>query len=151
MNQKPISPFQLKLIKLFGGAFTRWSAGRYKNTNGSSMSKFGGKDVCVVTMTGAKSGKPRSVPLMHVPYGEGVILVASMLGAEEHPSWYHNLVANPDIDVQVKGQVHKLRARRASTEEKTAVWPTCVEYWPDYEKYQDRTDRDIPVFICEPR
>jgi deazaflavin-dependent oxidoreductase (nitroreductase family) len=61
------------------------------------------------------------------------------------------VVAHPDIDVTVKGKTLALRARRASAEEKAAVWPVCVEHYPDYDLYQRRTDRDIPVFICEPR
>jgi F420H(2)-dependent quinone reductase len=115
------------------------------------MGKFAGRDICVVTMKGAKSGKQRHVPLMYVPHQGGVILVASLGGAPKHPTWYYNLVANPDIEVQVRHRVLPLRARRASAEEKAGVWPTCVECYPDYDLYQRRTKRDIPVFICEPR
>jgi deazaflavin-dependent oxidoreductase (nitroreductase family) len=88
---------------------------------------------------------------MYVPYHDGVILVASLGGALRHPTWYHNLVANPDIEVQVKGDTLVLRARQASAQEKAEVWPVCVEHYPDYDLYQRRTQRDIPVFICEPR
>lgn len=120
-------------------------------SGGKSMGSFGGRDICVVTMKGAKTGKTRHMPLMYVPYKEGVILVASFGGAPQHPTWYHNLVANPDIDVQVKDDVLALHARIASPEEKAEVWPICVEHYPDYDLYTKRTDRDIPVFICEPR
>ncbi len=123
----------------------------YRWTGGRLMGKLGGYDVCLVTMTGAKTGKTRVVPLMHVPYKDGVIIVASQGGTPKNPAWFNNLVVNPDIDVQYKSNKMKLRARRADTEEKQAVWPVCCEHYPDYELYQQRSARDIPVFICEPR
>ena len=115
------------------------------------MGTIGGRQVCLVTMTGAKSGKLRTVPLMYVPYEDGVIIVASLGGAPKHPVWYYNLVSNPDIEVQYRRRKLKLRARRVDADEKARVWPTCVEHYPPYEDYQRRTDRDIPVFVCEPR
>jgi deazaflavin-dependent oxidoreductase (nitroreductase family) len=80
-----------------------------------------------------------------------VILVASLGGAPKNPTWYYNLVSHPDVDVRVKDKTLRLRARLATPSEKVAVWPTCVERYPDYANYQARTPRDIPVFICEPR
>ncbi|HTK96667.1 MAG TPA: nitroreductase/quinone reductase family protein, partial [Pseudomonadales bacterium] len=77
--------------------------------------------------------------------------VASLGGAPKNPVWYYNLVAHPDIEVQVKENTLRLRARLASSEEKAQVWPRCVAAYPSYETYQKRTTRDIPVFICEPR
>jgi F420H(2)-dependent quinone reductase len=150
-DPRPITLFQMKLLKLFMAPYSRWNAGRYLKSEGTSMGKFAGRDICVVTMKGAKSGQTRHVPLMYVPHKDGVILVASLGGAPKHPTWYYNLVANPDIEVQVRDRVLPLRARRASAEEKAEVWPTCVECYPDYDLYQRRTKRDIPVFICEPR
>ncbi len=123
----------------------------YRLTGGRLMGTIGGREVCLVTMTGAKSGKQRTVPLMYVPYEDGVIIVASLGGAPKHPVWYYNLVSNPDIEVQYRRRKLKLRARRVDADEKTRVWPTCVEHYPPYEDYQRRTDRDIPVFVCEPR
>jgi deazaflavin-dependent oxidoreductase (nitroreductase family) len=114
------------------------------------MGTFADKDICVVRMRGAKSGAWRDVPLMYVPNDEGVLLVASLGGAPQNPVWYHNLVANPDIDVTVKGTTRRLRARRATPQEKQALWPLCVAAYPPYEDYQKKTTRDIPVFICEP-
>lgn len=150
-NPRPISPFQLRIMRLIMGPFSRFNASRYLKSDGKSMGQFGGRDVCVVSMKGAKSGKIRHVPLMYVPYQEGVLLVASLGGAPQHPTWYYNLVANPEIAVQVKDKSLKLRARRASVEEKAELWPICCEHYPDYDLYQRRTERDIPVFVCEPR
>jgi deazaflavin-dependent oxidoreductase (nitroreductase family) len=151
MADKPITNTQMKIIKALLAPFSRFNAWRYIKSSGASMGKFGGRDICVASMTGARTGKQRNVPLMYVPYNDGVILVASLGGAPKHPTWYYNLVQNPDIDVHVKGEKLALRARVASSAEKAEVWPVCCEHYPDYANYQARTDRDIPVFICEPR
>jgi deazaflavin-dependent oxidoreductase (nitroreductase family) len=148
---RPITETQTKVIKWLMTPFSRFNAWRYIQSQGASMGTFAGRDICVASMIGAKSGKQRDVPLMYVPYQDGVILVASLGGAPKHPTWYYNLVKNPDIDVYVKGEKLALRARRASPEEKARVWPICCEHYPDYATYQARTERDIPVFICEPR
>jgi deazaflavin-dependent oxidoreductase (nitroreductase family) len=148
---RPITETQTKVLKWIMTPFSRFNAWRYIRSKGKSMGTFLGRDICVASMTGAKSGKRRDVPLMYVPYRDGVILVASLGGAPKHPTWYYNLVKNPDIDVHVKGETLALRARQASPEEKAQVWPICCEHYPDYAIYQARTDRDIPVFICEPR
>ena len=153
MADKPrrMSELEMKIAKFIMTPFSRWNARRYLASDGRSMGKMNGSDICVVTMTGAKSGKRRDVPLMYVPYQNGVILVASLGGAPKNPTWYYNLVSHPDVDVRVKDKTLRLRARLASPSEKAKVWPVCVEHYPDYEMYQRRTDRDIPVFICEPR
>jgi len=148
---QPMSNLQMKLIKGITKLFSRFHAYRYMKSEGNSMASFGGHEICVVTMQGAKSGVIRHIPLMYVPFRDGVILVASMGGAPRHPTWYYNLVAHPDIEVQVKERILNLRARRASSTEKDDVWPLCVVRYPDYDVYQSRTKRDIPVFICEPR
>ena len=134
----------LKVFSRLNEKFYRWSGGRL-------LGKLNGHDVCLVTMTGARTGARRTIPLMHVPYLDGVILVGSQGGAPRSPVWVNNLIAQPDIEVQYKSKKMRLRARRASAEEKAAVWPVCCEHYPDYELYQQRTERDIPVFICEPR
>jgi deazaflavin-dependent oxidoreductase (nitroreductase family) len=152
---KKVTESQMKLMKLLMGPFSRWQARRYLATGGRKMGKLLGRDICVVTMKGAKTGATRRIPLMYVPWqsgkGEGVILVASLGGAPKHPTWYYNLVANPDIEVQVRDRPLQLRARLASRDEKARVWPLCVKAYPDYQVYQDRSTRDIPVFLCEPR
>ena len=134
----------LKFFSSLNQVIYRWTGGRV-------MGKLGGRDVMLVTMTGAKSGKTRVIPLMHVPYEDGVIIVASLGGAPGNPVWFNNLVVNPDIEVQYKSNKMNLRARRATDEEKKAVWPICCEHYPDYDVYQKRTERNIPVFIAEPR
>src|SRR5262249_21673623 len=106
--------------------FADLNAAVYKATNGRWMGKMGKSDICVVRMQGARSGKWRDVPLMYVPNGDGVILVASLGGAPKNPVWFYNLVAHPDIEVIVRDKTLKLRARRASPQEKAEAWPRCV-------------------------
>ena len=150
---KKMTEFQMRFAKLVMTPFSRWQARRYLRSGGTQMVQFAGRDVCVVTMKGARTGKTRHIPLMYVSHldGEGVILVSSLGGAPRHPTWYYNLVANPNIEVQVRERSLPLRARLASADEKASVWPTCCQYYPDYQVYQDRSTRDIPVFLCEPR
>ena len=135
------------MIKLF----SQMNASIYRMSGGRVMGNMGSSAICVVRMQGARSNKWRDVPLMFVPNGDGVVLVASLGGAPKHPVWYHNLVAHPDIEVLVKDKTLKLRARLASAAEKAALWPRCVTAYPPYADYQKKTTRDIPVFICEPR
>ncbi len=120
-------------------------------TGGRGFNSLGGDDVCFVKMTGANSGRELNVPLMYVPYEDGVLLVASQGGNPKNPLWYHNLIKNPDISVEYRGKHTPLRARLASSAEKTALWPICDKYYAPFADYRRFTDRDIPIFVCEPR
>ena len=143
-TQKPPPRWLLK-------AFTRTHVFLNSLTGGAAFNQMGGREVCFVTMTGARSGRRITVPLMYVPHGQGVLLVASQGGAPKNPVWYNNIARNPDIDVRHRGRLMKLRARLASPEEKPALWPICDAAYPPYADYRARTSRDIPIFVCEPR
>lgn len=119
-------------------------------TGGKLFNTLMGDEVCFVTMTGARSGRAVTVPLMYIPHGEGVLLVASRGGSPRHPVWYHNLVKHPDIQVRHRGRKMALRARLASAEERPALWPVCDSCYAPFADYRARTDREIPIFICEP-
>lgn len=131
-------------------AMTRVHMFMHKVSGGRLFNDLGGDDVCFVDMTGAKSGRTLTVPLMYVPYREGVLLVASQGGAATNPVWFHNLVKNPDVEVTHRGRAMRLRARLATEDEKPALWPVCEEHYAPYAEYRTRTDRDIPIFVCEP-
>jgi len=121
-----------------------------KITGGKMFNTLAGDEVCFVTMTGAKSGRSITMPLMYVPYNKGVLLVASMGGAVKNPVWYYNIAKNPDISVRYRGKVMNLRARLATAEEKPGLWPMCDAAYAPYADYRARTNRDIPIFVCEP-
>ena len=131
--------------------FTKLHVTLNKISGGTLFNQLGGYDVVFVTMTGAKSQRQITIPLMYVPYQDGVLLVASQGGAPRNPVWYNNLVKHPDIVVVHRGRKMLLTARLATTAEKPAMWPVCDQYYKPYADYRARTDRDIPIFVCEPR
>jgi deazaflavin-dependent oxidoreductase (nitroreductase family) len=100
---------------------------------------------------GAKSGTKRTTPLVYVDDSPDVVLVASKGGHPRHPAWYHNLLANPDTTVQVGAARRAVHARVATAEERKRLWPKAVETYSGYRGYQERTDREIPLIILEPR
>ncbi len=154
MAQNPMSDREYSTVKRAVRVMAKLQTPIYRLRGGREWGKLSGRRVCLLTMTGAKSGKQRTIPLMYVPWGkedEGAVVVASLGGAPKHPVWYYNLVANTDVEVQVGSRVLKLRARRVEGEERDAVWATCVEHYPPFAEYKERTDREIPVFVCEPR
>lgn len=110
-----------------------------------------GAPVLLLTTTGAKSGQRRTTPLIYLEEGENVVLVASKGGMSHHPAWYHNLVKHPEAEVQIGSRVQPMIARRASDAEKAALWPRLVGIYRDYDDYQARTPRNIPVMVLSPR
>ena len=151
MAENPMSDQEFKKLRRFIKPFSRLNTLVYKLTGGRLMGRLQGLPVMLLGFTGAKSGQARTVPLMYVPYKEGVIVVGSQGGAPESPIWVKSIQANPDITAQYMGKKMQLRARQVDDAEKAEVWPTCVKHYPPFEDYQARTDRNIPVFVCEPR
>ncbi|QNP74474.1 nitroreductase family deazaflavin-dependent oxidoreductase [Streptomyces roseirectus] len=109
-----------------------------------------GLPVIVLTSRGAKSGKIRKTPLMRVEHEGAYAVVASQGGAPTHPTWYHNLVADPRVELQDGPVKQDMTAREVTGEEKAAWWARAVAAYPPYEEYQTKTDREIPVFVLEP-
>ena len=131
-------------------AVTRVHTFLYNISGHRWLNTLGGDEVCFVDMTGAKSGKKLTIPLMYVPHGQEVLLVASMGGAPKNPVWHNNLVKNPDVEVSYRGDRKKFRARLATADEKPTLWPVCYKAYAPFEAYRKRTTRDIPIFVCEP-
>lgn len=129
----------------------------YLATNGEEgylwdASVGGGKGLVptlLLTTTGRKSGKRLMLPLIFGRSKNDYVVVASKGGAPTHPAWYLNLAANPEVEVQVKAEKFKARARTAQGEERTALWQMMVGIYGPYEQYQQRTDRQIPVVVLE--
>ena len=122
---------------------------RYLATDGADGYEFHGATCVILTTRGRRTGAIRRSPIVRVCDGGRFLAVASMGGAPKHPMWYLNLQANPEVTIQDKGEVHNLVARTATAVEKEELWPIAVAEWPDYENYQKRTERDIPLVICE--
>ncbi len=111
-----------------------------------------GQPICLVHTRGAKSGQPRSTPLLYTPRGDAMVLVASKAGAERNPAWYHNLKANPDVDVEVGGRRRPMHAREVEGAERDELWALVNDNYDGYSTYQQRAGgRRIPVLVLEPR
>jgi deazaflavin-dependent oxidoreductase (nitroreductase family) len=108
-----------------------------------------GSTILLLTTTGRKSGKEITMPLIFGQDGDSQVLVASRGGAPEHPGWYLNLEANPEVGVQVKADKFRARARTAEGEERERLWKMMNEIWPHYDEYQTKTTRQIPVVVLD--
>ncbi len=122
---------------------------RYVETDGRSGHKWNGRQTLLLTTRGRKSGKLRRTALIYGQDGDRYLLVASNGGARNHPFWYLNLTAQPEVQVQVGADKFTARARTAGAAEKPRLWRLMAAIWPDYDRYQKRTSRDIPVVIVE--
>jgi deazaflavin-dependent oxidoreductase (nitroreductase family) len=122
----------------------------YESSGGTRGTTLREMPVIILTTLGAKSGKIRKTPLMRVEHDGVYAVVASQGGAPTHPTWYHNVVAGPHVELQDGPVRQDMTAREASGEEKALWWDRAVAAFPDYANYQRRTDREIPVFILEP-
>lgn len=129
---------------------SRDQAELYERSGGTDGLTLRGRPVVVLTSIGARTGKLRKTPLMRVEHDGSYAVVASLGGAPTHPVWYYNLVAHPLVELQDGPIKKEYVAREVSGEERDAWWTRAVETWPDYDAYQERTSRVIPVFVLTP-
>ncbi len=124
----------------------------YRKTGGRLGAKVpGGRGrMLLLDHVGAKTGTLRTSPLLYVPDGKNLVLIASKGGFPKNPAWFHNLRANPETYVQVDGERRRVRARLATAEERPRLWDLAVAVWPGYDDYRRRTDREIPLVVLEP-
>ncbi|HWJ85968.1 MAG TPA: nitroreductase family deazaflavin-dependent oxidoreductase [Cellulomonas sp.] len=128
----------------------RTQAEQYEASGGREANTMRGKPIIVLTTLGATSGKLRKTALMRVEHDGSYAVVASKGGAPEHPLWYHNIVANPLVELQDGDVRRDYLAHEATGAERDEWWARSVEAWPDYASYQTKTDRLIPVFVLVP-
>ena len=123
----------------------------YERSGGTEGTTLKGRPVIIVTNRGWKTGAIRKTPLMRVADGNSYVLVASLGGAPKHPLWYHNLRADPNVEIRDGVEVYSMRVRQVDDPvEKRRLWDIAVEAFPPYQEYQDKADRVIPVFLAEP-
>jgi deazaflavin-dependent oxidoreductase (nitroreductase family) len=122
----------------------------YESTGGADGNTLRGKPVIILTTVGNKSGKIRKTPLMRVEHNGSYAIVASQGGAPKHPVWYHNVVADPNVHLQDGPEPKKYVAHEATGDEKALWWERATAVWPDYDEYQTKTDRPIPLFVLDP-
>ena len=122
----------------------------YESSGGTEGLTLRGKPVVILTTKGAKSGRLRKIPLMRVEHDGSYAVVASLGGAPQHPVWYHNIVANPRVSLQDGPEVKDYAAREVTGDEKAEWWRKATAVWPAYDAYQEKTDREIPLFVLDP-
>jgi len=133
---------------LFGQEHVR----RYRETGGEEGHIWRrGSKILLLTTKGRTTGEPTTTPLIYENAGDAYVIVASKGGAPEHPGWYRNLAKEPDVELQVLDEVFPARARTATGEERERLWKLAAKQWPDYDSYQGKTDREIPVVVLERR
>src|ERR1700730_13150154 len=130
---------------LFGAEHVRV----YRETGGERGYNWRGTNILLLTTKGRSSGDERTTPLIHRTDRDRWVVVASKGGAPEHPDWYKNLQAEPAAMIQVKDEQIPVRAATAEGEERRRLWRRMTEVWPDYDRYQQRTGREIPVVVFE--
>ncbi|MEX2157940.1 MAG: nitroreductase family deazaflavin-dependent oxidoreductase [Dehalococcoidia bacterium] len=123
----------------------------YRVSGGALGGKIGGVPCLLLTTTGRKSGRKRTTPLLYLRDGQDVVIVASYGGSPKHPTWYGNLVANPEAEVLIGREQKRVVARTANDDERARLWPRLVEMYKSYAEYQTKTERTIPVVILAPK
>ena len=123
---------------------------RYQATDGEEGHGWlEGSTVLLLTTQGRKTGNPTTTPLIYDVDGENPVIVASKGGAPEHPGWYLNILKNPHVNVQIKGEKFHAHPRTVEGEERERLWKQMNKMWPHYDEYQTKTDREIPVVVLE--
>jgi deazaflavin-dependent oxidoreductase (nitroreductase family) len=123
----------------------------YRETDGERGYDWRGQTILLLTTKGRASGEERTTPLIHRTDGGRWVVVASKGGAPDNPDWYKNLRAHPEATIQVKGERIPVRATVARAEDRTRLWRLMTERWPAYDRYQQKTSREIPVVVLERR
>ena len=131
---------------LFGDEHVR----RYRETGGAVGHIWReGSTILLLTTIGRKSGEKRTVPLIYAEDGDRYVIIASKGGAPEHPGWYDNLAKTPEVELQVRDEVFRARARTVHGAERERLWRKANEVWRHYDEYARRTEREIPVVVLE--
>jgi len=123
----------------------------YRLTRGRVMGKVGRAPVLLLTTTGRRSGQPRTAPVLFLADGERLVVIGSNAGNARAPAWSHNLKANPDAEVQIRGERRSVRARVAEGAERSELWAKMNAQYAGFDDYDERTSREIAVFVLDPR
>ena len=144
VRQRPVTWFLVNIGNRIDPVLMRATGGRVRTT-------LSGPTV-LLTHAGAKSGKERSTPLAYFSDGDDAILIASRGGHRHHPAWYHNVMANPDVELWTKGGGGRYRAHEAEGAERERLWELATTFYPGFASYQERAgERRIPVVVCSPQ
>jgi deazaflavin-dependent oxidoreductase (nitroreductase family) len=140
-----------RFLRKLTGPLGRIHVRLYRLTGGGLGGRVGRAPVLLLTTTGRRTKRQRTTPLLYLADGDRLVVVASYGGAPQHPAWFLNLEATPDVEAQVRRDRRRVRARVATAEEREAYWPRLVAIYRYYDSYQRKTSREIPVVVLEPR
>jgi deazaflavin-dependent oxidoreductase (nitroreductase family) len=129
--------------------FNRNLIGEFRANDGKVAGQFAGAPLLLLTTTGAKSGRKHTTPLVYQQDGDRIVVFGSKGGAPTHPAWYHNLVANPIVTIELPGDTFEAEARTAVGAERERIWSAQKEIMPGFAEYEAKTDRQIPVVLLE--
>jgi deazaflavin-dependent oxidoreductase (nitroreductase family) len=130
-------------------AYNRQMIKDFRESREATGVPMDGRPLVLITTTGAKSGKPYTAPLMYVPDGDRILIIASSMGAAKHPDWYHNLAAHPDVTVEVGAKTYQARATILEGSERERIWAMIVQQYPFFTEHQSKTTRQIPIIALE--
>jgi len=142
---RPVTAFFAPWVHWVDKAVLKLTRGKY------TISEMIGWDIIQLTTTGAKTGQPRTMPLIGLFDGEKIALIASSFGRKQNPAWYYNLKAHPECEVQSSKRTGTYIARETDGDEYRKYWQMGVSYYEGYEKYKERAGRKIPVMVLEPK
>ena len=129
--------------------FNRNLVAEFRADDGKVAGAFEGSPLLLLTTTGAKTGRKHTTPLVHLKDGDQIAVFGSMGGAPTNPAWYHNLLANPDVTVELPGETFEARAVPVVGDERDRIWTAQKEAMPPFKDYEAKTDRQIPVIVLE--
>ncbi len=129
--------------------FNRNLIEEFRSNDGKVGGQFGDSPLVLLTTTGAKSGNPHTTPVVYTKDGDNIVVIASKGGAPTNPAWYHNLVANPQVKVELPGETFTAKARVAEGEERDRLFRAQADLMPGFDEYQTKTTRVIPVVVLE--
>ncbi len=151
----PSDRFYSRLSTSMGATALRWTGKLnvplYRLSGGRIGGRVGRAPVLLLTTTGRKSGEPRTAPVVYLADGERQIVIGSNAGHRNEPAWSLNLKANPEAEIEIGRRRRKVRARVAEGEERAALWRRSNEQFAGFDNYRERTDRDIALFVLDPR
>lgn len=150
-SDRNLARFSMSLSPGLLSRLGRFNVPVYRATRGRVMGKVGRAPVLLLTTTGRRSGQPRTAPVLYLADGDRLIVIGSNAGNERAPAWALNLLAQPEAEVQVRGDRRAVRARVAQGEERADLWRRMNDQYGGFEDYRSRTSRDINVFVLEGR
>jgi deazaflavin-dependent oxidoreductase (nitroreductase family) len=145
MSESQKSGLQTTDLSLLGDAHVQ----AYRETNGEKGYLWNGAPILLITTKGRRTGQQRTIPIIFAYDGDACVIIGSKGGSPTHPKWYLNILEEPRVEIQIKGEKFEAVTRTAESPERERLWAEVMKVWPKYDEYQSRTSRRIPVVVIE--